>query len=581
MSKNRPWKSLSAYVLGSERLFAAGFGAMVAVTAGQLAGPLILKSIIDTSIPRGDLGGMALRAGAYLFLIIAMGILQWLAGITIGRLGLEVVRRIKRHLFGHFLSLPVSYFDGHPVGELMSRTESDTERVKEFFSRTAIALATDILLFIGILVVCFFLDAKITLWIAVAAPVILAFVLFFFDRLRVYYERQRGLWASIVANITEFLQGVEVLRAFDRIRWATARLEANSRAKRDNDSTSSMLEFGIMGALGFSMGPLFMAAVVAALAPGILVGTFTMGTLLVFLEYGRRLFEPIMAIAENIRSIQQARASLARIDAILALPPEALGAGRPARFGSEIEFRNVWFAYKNEEWVLEDLSFTIPLGSTIALVGPSGSGKSTTVGLLTRFYRPQRGGIFVDGIPLEEIDLPSWRRTIGLVLQESWLFPGSILENVRLYDESISRDRVRSALGRVQALDFVERQAGGLEAPIAEGGRNLSGGEKQLLSFARAVAFEPSLVVLDEATASVDVRTERRIREGMAAMLEGKTALIVAHRLSSVIDADSILFFRGGRIIARGSHEELLAKAPDYAELVRLQFPDLAREAIP
>ncbi|HUX37720.1 MAG TPA: ABC transporter ATP-binding protein [Rectinemataceae bacterium] len=570
---------LLPYVLNSRRLFVLGFGSMVAVTAGQLGGPLILKSIIDDSIPKSDLGGMALRAGAYFLLIVVMGILQWFSGITIGRLGLEVVTRIKRELFGHFLALPVSYFDVHPVGELMSRTESDTERVKEFFSRTAIALATDLLLFVGILAVCFTLDARITTWIAIIAPIVIAIVLVFFDRLRVYYERQRELWAAVLANVTEFLQGVEVLRAFGRIPWAIARLVTNSKAKRDNDSKSSMLEFGGMGALGFSMGPLFMAAAVAGLAPGILAGTFTMGTLLVFLEYGRRLFEPIMAIAENIRSIQQARASLARIDSILAIPGEPGGRGAEARFEAEIEFRNVWFAYKEEEWVLKDLSFSIPRGSTIALVGPSGSGKSTTVGLLTRFYRPQRGQILVDGISLEDIDLKAWRRLVGLVLQESWLFPGSILENVRLYDESIPPERVGTALAQVQALDFVGRQAGGMGAPIAEGGRNLSGGERQLLSFARAIVFEPSLVVLDEATASVDVRTERRIREGMSALLEGKTALIVAHRLSSVLDADTILFFREGEIVARGRHEELLSAFPEYAELVRLQFPDLEREA--
>lgn len=558
---------------------------MVFVTAGQLGGPLILRSIIDDSIPHADLAGMALRAGAYFFLIVIIGALQWFAGVTIGRLGLEVVTRIKRELFGHFLALPVSYFDAHPVGELMSRVESDTERVKEFFSRTAIALATDLLLFLGILGVCFFLDARITMWIAIIAPLILVLVLLFFDRLRVYYERQRVLWASILANVTEFLQGVEVLRAFGRIPWAVARLVANSKAKRDNDSKSAMLEFGAMGALGFSMGPLFMAAVVSGLAPGILTGAFTMGTLLVFLEYGRRLFDPIMSIAENIRSIQQARASLGRIEAILAIEEEPAGgeAGKPgaeARFESSIEFRNVWFAYKDEEWVLEDVSFVIPRGSTIALVGPSGSGKSTTVGLLMRFYRPQRGEILVDGVPLGEIDLRSWRRLAGLVLQESWLFPCPVIENVRLYDESIDEGRVRSALAQVQALDFVERQPGGLGAPIAEGGRNLSGGERQLLSFARAIAFGPEIVVLDEATASVDVRTERLIREGMAALLEGKTALIVAHRLSSVLDADCILYFRDGRIAARGRHDELLESLPDYAELVRLQFPDLEREAV-
>ncbi len=574
MSHSSAWQRVGRHVLDFKGLFLAGFAAMVAVTAGQLSGPLLIRSIIDDSIPKGDLRGMMLRALAYFIIIVAMGILQWFASVTIARLGLEVVTRVKKEVFAHFLRLPVSYFDLHPVGELMSRTESDTERIKELFSRTAITLVTDLLLFAGILAVCFALDAKLTFWIAIITPPLVVLIILAFDRLRVFYDRHRVLYASIQAKLTEFVQGFEVLAAFGRRQWAHAKLMADSKTRRDNDIKSTMFEFVAMGFLGFALGPLFMAAVVATLAPQIITGALTVGTLLVFLEYGRRIFEPLMGIAENIRAIQQARVSLARIHSILELPVEDLGRDREARFESEIEFRNVWFAYKGEEWVLQDLSFVIPRGGMVALVGPSGSGKTTAVGLLTRFYLPQRGQILVDGVPLEDIALPAWRRLIGLVLQDPYLFPGTILENVRVYDEDLVPARVSGALTKVQALDFVERLPGGLDSEITVGGSNISAGERQLLSFARAVAFDPQIIILDEATASIDVRTERKIREGLGGLVSGRTAVVVAHRLSSVLRADMILFFKDGRIAARGTHEGLFASFPEYAELVRLQFPD-------
>ncbi|MDP3177757.1 MAG: ABC transporter ATP-binding protein, partial [Spirochaetaceae bacterium] len=439
-----------------------------------------------------------------------------------------------------------------------------------------ITLVAEALFFGGMLAICFSIDPSVTVWIAGTVPFVLAFVIFFFDKLRVLYDRSRKFYAEIAASVTEYVQGIEVLRAFGRTAWAEAALDARGRAKKSNDVRASMLEYSVMGGLGFLVGPAFMAAIVIAISPGILAGSMTIGTLLVFLEYGRRLFEPIMAIAENVRSLQQSRVSLKRIFDILSLEPEE-GRGRGApKLERSIEFRDVWFRYKEDEWVLKGVSFVLPKGSTLALVGPSGSGKTTTVALLCRFYKPQRGSILVDGTPLEELDLESWRRMIGLVLQDVYLFPGTVLENVRVYDDSIGEDKVRAALDAVMAADFVDRLPGGLLAELRERGSNISSGEKQLLSFARAVAFGPEIVVLDEATASIDVKTERGIKEGMARLLAGRTALIVAHRLSSIASADEILFFKEGRIAARGTHEGLLAAYPEYAELVRLQFPELS-----
>ena len=563
-----------AYIRPFRGLFILGFLALLSVAGGQLAMPLIFKSIVDVCIPKGDMMGMFYRAIAYLVLVIAMGACTYWGTIVTARLGLEIVTRIKKDLFAHFLTLPVSYFDQHPVGELMSRTESDTERVRDLFSTTGIYLAISSFILIGMLAICFALEPHVTVYIAIVLPFALALVILFFDKLRVYYDKSRQLIAKVNARVTEFVQGAEILKVFGRVPWAESTLDREAKAKRDNDVKSSMLEYSAMSGLGFLIGPAFMAAVVIFISPGILAGSLTIGTLLVFLEYGRRLFDPLMQIAENIRSIQQARVSMQRIYDILNLPSEPSGKMLDVRFESKIEFRNIWFRYKNgeDDWVLKDVSFTIPHGSTTALVGPSGSGKTTIVSLLCRFYEPERGEILVDGLPLKDLDLQTWRRKIGLVLQDVYLFPGSVLENVRVYDDGIAKGKVEASLETVQAADLVAKLPAGLDSEIRERGSNISGGEKQLLSFARAVAFGPEIVVLDEATASIDVKTERKIKDGMATLLEGRTAIIVAHRLSSILNADEILFFKDGRIAARGKHKELVAGFPEYAELVRLQL---------
>ncbi|MCA1949145.1 MAG: ABC transporter ATP-binding protein/permease [Treponema sp.] len=567
------------YVGDSRRLFGIGLVSILVVTIGQLSGPLILRSIIDDSIPRGDLPGLMIRAGAYLAILLVMGLLSFMGIITISRLGLEVVTRIKYDVFSHLLTLPVSYFDAHPVGELISRTESDSERVREFFSQIAVTIIVNTLFFLGMLGVCFHLEPRITLYLALATPAVLILVIFVFDKLRHLYDLHRQYYAQILARITEFIQGWDVLRVFNREAWTIAQVDESSRKRRDVDVKSSMLQYGVMGALNFSLGPLFMVLIILFFVPQVVQEALTVGTLLVFFEYSRRIFEPLMAIAENIRGIQQARVSLDRIFTILDLEPETASRleeqDGAIHFEHEIEFRHVWFAYKGEDWVLKDVSFTIRRGETIAVVGASGSGKSTTIGLLCGFYRPQRGEILIEGQNLAAIDLSRWRRSIGLVLQDVYLFPGSILENIRLYDDSVGEEHIWQALEAVHGADFVRDLPMGLASELRERGGNISAGEKQLLSFARALAFNPQLIILDEATASVDVRTERKIHESMQALFSGRTALVVAHRLSSIQSADCILFFKDGQIVQRGRHEELLASFPPYAELVRLQFPNL------
>lgn len=548
---------------------------MLLVNISQLAGPLVLAWLIDGAIPAGDEGLMLRIAGLYLLLVLITGGLSYAQNVWLGKLGLGAVTRIKGDLFSHMLTLPVSYFDEHPVGELIARVESDAEKLRDFFSSVGVSLAGAVLFLVGMLAVMTAMNPRAAVMVAAVVPVALGLIIFLFDKLRGWYEKARRLYAKTIAVLTEFVQGNEVLRAFGRTRYAASRVEDVSREKRDIEVKAGLVEYSAMSVFDFAVGPLLAVLIVKNLAPGILSGGLTVGTLLVFLSYAQRLLEPLMAIAENARGLQQARVALGRIARILDLEPEPPGSGLPATFERAIEFRHVDFAYAGAELVLRDVSFVVHPGETVALVGPSGSGKSTTVSLLCRFYEPSAGEILVDGRPLGELDLEGWRRKIGLVLQDVYLFPGSVLENVRVYDDALSEEAVRASLEAVRAADFVGRLPHGLGSELGERGGNVSTGEKQLLSFARAVAFSPDIVVMDEATASVDVVTERRIQEGMAELLAGKTAIVVAHRLSSVLRADRILYFKDGRIVAQGRHEELLASLPDYAELVALQFPDL------
>ncbi len=550
--------------------------AILIVTAARLSSTLILRELVDKAIPRSNMNQMLKLAFLYLFLIIIMGALSYFQSIISVKLGLKIVTRIKDELFSHLLTLPVSYFDKNPVGVLMARVENDTEKVKSLFSETGIMLLSNIIYFFGMLLVLFFLNPKAAAIMFLPMPLFLFMFFFVFDKLKPFYEKVRKQYAKITATTTEFIQGIEVLQVFNRCAYAMERLEKDSLSMRNAEMKSQIIEYSTMGFMGFLGGPILIVLVINISAPQIFKGTLTLGTLLVFIEYGMRLLEPLMSIGENIRSIQQARVALKRIFSIFELKAENKGSGKEAVFNDKIEFRNVNFSYKDNEPVLNNVSFTVEKGSTVALVGASGSGKTTTISLLCRFYGLTGGEILVDGTNLDNFELYSWRKKIGLVLQDIYLFPGSILENVRVYNDEVAEADVSKALALVHADKFVKRLPSGHDTKLHERGSNLSMGEKQLLSFARALAFDPSIIVMDEATASVDPATERHIQESMNELLKGRTAIIVAHRLSSILNADKILFFKDGRILAQGRHEELLASLPDYAELVKLQFPDLS-----
>ena len=567
-------KLLFPFVKKDLGLLIFGLFAMLVTSGLRLLNPLILAQIIDHSIPDKNMAQM-FQYGAYFVIVVLLsGLLSYLQILLLSRLGIKIITKFKGNVFSHLLKLPISWFNKQPVGELIARVESDSERVKVLFSDLSITIIGNVLFFIGGFVILFILQWQITIYILPAIILCGIGYWFLFKYLNKFFRLIRERYAIITAKITDYVQGIQMIQALNQETKALQDVEKASLDKKKVEVHTQIIEYGSQSIFSFMINVVFIIIVILISAPKIIAGTLTVGILIVFIQYIYQLVWPLMQISENVMQIQRSFASLKRILELTELPTEDdtyTGTKIPV-FEQEIKFENVWFAYKEGEWVLKDVSFTIPKGKKIALVGPSGSGKTTTVSLLCGFYPVEKGKILIDGVPLSEMDFREWRKKIGLILQDVYLFPGSILENVRVYNDQISEDKVQKAISIVQLDDFIKKLPEGINAELAERGQNVSQGEKQLISFARALAFEAEIIIMDEATASIDPQTEAKIQRSMENLLSGKTALVVAHRLTSVLDADEILYFSDGRITARGKHNELLQTSPEYQKLVELQM---------
>ena len=567
-------KLLFPFVKKDLGLLIFGLFAMLVTSGLRLLNPLILAQIIDHSIPDKNMAQM-FQYGAYFVIVVLLsGLLSYLQILLLSRLGIKIITKFKGNVFSHLLKLPISWFNKQPVGELIARVESDSERVKVLFSDLSITIIGNVLFFIGGFVILFILQWQITIYILPAIILCGIGYWFLFKYLNKFFRLIRERYAIITAKITDYVQGIQMIQALNQETKALQDVEKASLDKKKVEVHTQIIEYGSQSIFSFMVNVVFIIIVILVSAPKIIAGTLTVGILIVFIQYIYQLVWPLMQISENVMQIQRSFASLKRILELTELPTEDdtyTGTKIPV-FEQEIKFENVWFAYKEGEWVLKDISFTIPKGKKIALVGPSGSGKTTTVSLLCGFYPVEKGRILIDGVPLSEMDFREWRKKIGLILQDVYLFPGSILENVRVYNDQISEDKVQKAISIVQLDDFIKKLPEGINAELAERGQNISQGEKQLISFARALAFEAEIIIMDEATASIDPQTEAKIQRSMENLLSGKTALVVAHRLTSVLDADEILYFSDGRITARGKHNELLQTSPEYQKLVELQM---------
>ena len=568
-------------IMTERKLFFGGLLFMVLTTIAKLIDPLIMAHIIDYSVPNEDLPSMFFWGGTFAVVILFSGFLNYLQFIWMAKLGLKIITAMKFKLFNHLLLLPIVFFDKTPAGVLISRVESDCERVKELFSNFSITIIGNLLFFLGMLLVLLYMNWKITLILFLPLSLVMAFAVLIIKYLTKYYQKSRELTAELTGRLTEYIQGINTIQLFNHQEKAEDYVNEKSKEKQKVDTKASFIEFGAWGVNDFLVSYVLIVIIILLLSPKILNGAMSIGALIVFLQYSMRLWWPIIQITENLNQFQRAFVSLRRV---FGLMEETIEDGvdnqidcqepnqQTLSWEKEIEFQNVWFKYKEDEWVLKNVSFKIPKGSKTALVGASGSGKTTTISLLCRFYTIQKGKILIDGVDIYDIPLAEWRKKIGLILQDIILFPGNLLENIRIYNDDISLDEVQNAINISHADLLLQRLDNNIESEIKERGQNLSMGERQLVSFARAICFSPDIIIMDEATASIDAKTENLIQDSMDEMLKGKTAVIIAHRLASVVDSDDILLFDNGEIVARGTHETLMKDSLDYKKLVDLQF---------
>jgi ATP-binding cassette subfamily B protein len=543
----------------------------------EVAKPALFRTALDGPIASAVASGTVdrqalLRLGALYALMLVLGTgFGFSYGIVAAHNGQRVIRDVRKTLYTHLLSLSPRWFDKHPSGKLVTRVTSDVENLNELISTGVLQALFDLLKIAGLLVVLFVLDPGLALFTVLSTPLILVLSWLFKYFVRDSFRRVRSRLARQNAFTAEAIGGVRVTRVFgqqDAVHEHFAALNADTR--------SSWIQTVFHFAFFLSLVDLAVAwTQVGILWLGggkVLAGTMTPGELLQFWMYFSLLAGPIKELGEKYNVLQSAFSSSERIFQILdqpPFPPPDPAAQESQRGPASVRFEDVVYGYDEALPVLHGVSFDARPGERIALVGPTGAGKTTVLALLSRLMDPQRGRVLLDGHDLRALDAQSLRRRVAVVPQDVFLFTGSVLDNVRLFDDTISEERVSKALGTVGAWDFVQRLNGGLHAKVEERGATLSQGERQLLSFARALAFDPDVLVLDEATASIDSESEARIQKALQVVLRGRTSLIVAHRLSTVRDADRILVLQKGRIVEQGEHRELLGRNGLYAKMVR------------
>jgi ATP-binding cassette, subfamily B, multidrug efflux pump len=562
----------------------AGAIALLLVGAAlELAGPLLTKVALDRAIPDGDVALLLLLTAAFLAALLLSFALEAAQTLVTTWLGQHVMYDLRAQVFRHLQRLPLPYYDRNPVGRTMTRVTSDVEVLNELFSSGVVTIFGDIFTLLLIVAAMFALDWQLALLTLAVMPFVFAVAIVFRSRIRQAYRDVRVRLARINAFLQEHISGVAVVQLFGREHAASARfssINADYLAAHLRSITYYALFFPIIEVLT----AVALAIIIIYGGFEIAAGATTVGTLAAFLQFARRFFRPIQDLSEKYNMLQGAMASSERIFELLDTPPadahSAAPRSLPVPGRGEIEFRNVWFAYLRTgddeasawDWVLRDVSFRIRPGERIAIVGHTGAGKTSLISLLLRFYEPQRGEILLDGVPVRDVPVDELRDRIGLVLQDVFLFSRSVGYNVSMGRSDIGPARIAQAVERVGAAQLVERLPGGYDEPLGERGASLSVGERQLLSFARALAYDPQVLILDEATSSVDSALEQRIDEALATLMRGRTAVVIAHRLSTVQNADSIIVLHHGELREQGTHDQLLRRGGLYARLYELQF---------
>jgi ATP-binding cassette subfamily B protein len=577
----RLMRRLIRYLRPYRAQVALAVAAIIGHSAIELVPPYLTKLVLDEYIPARDLSGLGAVAAAYLVVLLISFALEYVQTWTMQMTGQRIMFDLRMEIFRHLQRLDLKFYDRNPVGRLMTRVTTDVDALNELFTAGVVSVFGDVFTLVGIMAVLVWMDWRLALVAFSVLPLILLITQWFRRNVRESYRSVRTWIARINAFLQERITGMATVQLFRREQRDFEAFEEIDRAHR-NANLQSIFFYAVFYPAIELVSALAAALIIWRGGAWVLQDALTIGSLVAFFQYSQRFFRPIMDLSEKFNVLQGAMASSERIFGVLDTPveiePGASGDRRASQYPGPglIRFEHVTFAYLPGQPVLKDVSFEVRPGQRVAIVGATGSGKTTIINLLLRFYDVQQGRITVDGMDVRQMDLAALRSIFGLVLQDVHLFAGTIATNVRLGDEAIADAEVRRALDAVHASSFVDRLPQGASSPVAERGATLSVGQKQLLSFARALAFDPRILILDEATASVDPETEAQIRRAIGAVMRGRTAILIAHRLATIQDVDRVLVFHKGELREEGTLESLLAQDGIFRRLYRLQMEEPA-----
>jgi ATP-binding cassette, subfamily B, multidrug efflux pump len=542
----------------------------------ELVQPYLVKMAIDDHIAKHDLPGVGRIALVYLAALLGAFGCRYLEQYVMNLVGQRVMYDLRQQLFSHLLAQNVRFFTKNPIGRLMTRVTNDVDVLSEMFSAGVVSIIEDILKLLGIMVLLLVMDWRLALATFAVLPFVVLTAAVFRIKVRQTYRRVRTAIAKINAFLQENLVGMQVVQLFNHEAHNMGRFRRLNQEHLDAHLDTVLYHAVFFPAIEL-LGAIALGLILWVGGREIGHGALTFGVLVAFIQYAQSFFRPISDLSEKYGIMQASMASSERIFKLLdtvEVTPEVPGAPLPGQIAGAVEFDHVSFAYEADDLVLKDVTFRIDPGERVAVVGATGAGKSTLVNLLVRFWDPTQGSVRIDGHDTREVPIDWLRRGIGVVQQDPFLFAGSVAENVRLGRAEIPLDGVRQAAARVHADRFIRALPQGYETAVREGGSSLSGGQRQLLAFARALAYDPRILVFDEATSSVDTETEAEIQSGIETLLKGRTALIIAHRLSTVRSANRILVLHHGELRESGSHEELLRLGGIYSKLYELQYRD-------
>jgi ATP-binding cassette subfamily B multidrug efflux pump len=559
----RLMRRLAAYVAPYRTQVALTLLTLLASGAVQLVQPYLVKEVIDGFIVKRRAEGLGIPAGLFLLTLGGDFVLSFLQVYLLERTGQSVVFDLRNAVFAHLQRLPSAFFDRTPVGRLMTRITTDVEAINEAFTSGVVLILADVAKLSGIVVILIAMDARLALVTFAVIPPMLVVSWWFRVRVRDAYRAMRVAVAKLNAKLQETVSGMRIVQLFRRERLLASEFADLDREHRGAQMSGVLYE-SAFSAVAELMGSVTMAAIVWFGGGRLIGGAITFGTLVAFIEYAGRFFRPVQELSQRYTVMQAAMASAERIFALLDTKATLVSPAEPHRPAGRprgaIAFENVTFAYAGGPPVLRNVSFSVAPGERLAVVGWTGAGKSTLIRLLARLYDVQEGRILLDGVDVRSYDLGALRRAIGVVLQDHFLFSGTVASNIALDDPRITEADVRRAARAVRADRFIERLPAAYDEPVRERGSNFSVGEKQLLSFARAIAFDPAVLVLDEATASVDPETEAHIQSALDTVLSGRTSIVIAHRLATVRGAQRILVLHHGEVRELGTHDELMAR---------------------